>query len=333
MSKSCKPLFPYHGGKQRIASRIVSYILQIPHLNYAEPFAGGLAVLYAKPYIRPKQEIKMPFCIESINDIDDRVINLYRVARRCPEELVKMLRLTPYSQTEHKEAQRILGDETATEMEKVWAFYYLLMVSFGHCIDRGFGYGKCSQHKPYTFRNYVEAFQKAAERLEYVQIFNEDALHFIQRLDSPDTLFYCDPPYIGTFQGHYPDYTVEQYQALCDLLDQIKGSYILSCSASSFRKHGIEPKDYDFRVEIPTYKTFSVTTSPEASLEYLWVKDRSNNMTDAQKRNALRALEILRNSKDYVVDASDLRSTVIEPLLFDLPFTEPHKEGLSFVKK
>lgn len=36
----------YYGGKARIASAIVPHIMAIPHTVYAEPFAGGLAVLY-----------------------------------------------------------------------------------------------------------------------------------------------------------------------------------------------------------------------------------------------------------------------------------------------
>jgi len=44
-----KPLLSYYGGKQRIASRILAEIEQIPHTVYVEPFAGGATLLFAKP--------------------------------------------------------------------------------------------------------------------------------------------------------------------------------------------------------------------------------------------------------------------------------------------
>lgn len=297
-----KPLFPYHGGKQRIASRIVDQILKIPHMNYAEPFAGGLAVLYAKPYITPDIG-SIGYYQEFVNDLDDNVVNLYRVARRNPEALLQELQLTPYSQSEYKYATQIIKDSQSSEFDRAWAFYYLLVSAFSHCPDRQWGYGRLSQNRAYTFRNYLDAFLAAVERLKYVNFFHEDALHFIKRLDSPYALFYCDPPYVGTATEVYVEYTLQDYQNLCDLLDSIQGSYILSCSSTSFSQHQIEPKSYDSRIEISTYKTFCVTQNAASSLEYLWIKDRSKNMTDLHYQKSteiLSKLQELRKNKRHI---------------------------------
>ena len=47
----------------------------------------------------------------------------------------------------------------------------------------------------------VEALPEIAERLLRVQIENRPALEVIPLDDSPDTLFYCDPPYVHDTRG------------------------------------------------------------------------------------------------------------------------------------
>lgn len=58
------------GSKHRLARRIVA--LMPPHTCYAEPFAGSLAVLFAKPF---------DGVAETVNDLDGRLINFWSVLR------------------------------------------------------------------------------------------------------------------------------------------------------------------------------------------------------------------------------------------------------------
>ena len=90
-----KPLIGYYGGKQKISSKIVERIRQIPHTVYAEPFAGGLAVLFAKgkPAVTNTHHYR-----EAINDHDERLITLYRVARTQPDELQRWMKRMASSQ-------------------------------------------------------------------------------------------------------------------------------------------------------------------------------------------------------------------------------------------
>ncbi len=59
----------YYGGKQKMASLIVSLIP--PHLLYCEPFVGGGAVFFHKS----------PSPAECINDYSGHVANFYQVAK------------------------------------------------------------------------------------------------------------------------------------------------------------------------------------------------------------------------------------------------------------
>lgn len=62
----------YYGGKQRLAPQIVP--LMPPHRVYLEPFAGGAAILFAKP--RAERE--------TLNDADETVMRFWRPPSLAP---------------------------------------------------------------------------------------------------------------------------------------------------------------------------------------------------------------------------------------------------------
>jgi len=73
-----------------------------------------------------------------------------------------------------------------------------------------------------------EFSEQLHRRLEKVQISCRDALRVIQDRDGKDTLFYLDPPYPGSYQGHYGGYSHNDLFELLQLLTTIKGKFILS---------------------------------------------------------------------------------------------------------
>jgi DNA adenine methylase len=100
-----RPLVSYYGGKQRIASKIIPYLEAIPHTFRAIPFAGGLGLEFK--WQRPIVTNISHYGI-AINDINEDLVNLYRVAREQPEEFKRWVELTPYSQSELKRSLSIL---------------------------------------------------------------------------------------------------------------------------------------------------------------------------------------------------------------------------------
>lgn len=70
-----KAVLKYPGSKWRLAKRIVSCLPQ--HHSYLEPYFGSGAVLFNKPRSN----------IETVNDLDGHVINLFRWIRDDPERL------------------------------------------------------------------------------------------------------------------------------------------------------------------------------------------------------------------------------------------------------
>ena len=84
-----KPVLKYAGAKWRIADWISGFFP--PHEIYLEPFFGSGAVFFRKA----------PARLETINDIDGNVVNLFRVLREQPEQLAALIELTPWARDEY----------------------------------------------------------------------------------------------------------------------------------------------------------------------------------------------------------------------------------------
>lgn len=217
-----KPVISYYGGKLRQASNIVSLIPK--HTVYVEPFAGGAAIFFAKPW--PEVGNSNHYR-EYLNDTDERLINFYRVLQtpKKREALIERLSLTLFSEAEYAKAKDL---ESGSDVDRAWAYYVNIQQSFTNKLNGGWGRTVYSANQQATWANKVSRLPEYLDRMSSVGVTCDDALTIIQQLDSPQTFFYCDPPYPGTDQGHYEGYTVEDFQALVKTLNQCQGSFILS---------------------------------------------------------------------------------------------------------
>lgn len=74
----------YPGSKWNIASKLVNLIPE--HHSYLEPFFGSGAILFTKS----------PSRIETINDRNGDVVNLFQCIQDDPERLARLVMTTPY---------------------------------------------------------------------------------------------------------------------------------------------------------------------------------------------------------------------------------------------
>lgn len=178
----------YYGGKQRLARQIVP--LMPSHRVYFEPFAGGAAVLFAKPRVER----------ETLNDLDGRVVRFWRALRDRPEDLARAVLLTPYSREEW-EIDKAEPDP-ADDVEAARRFLVWVDQSFSR---EGTGWSPPSilfdrrgRWQAGVWQNLPDKLVAAATRLAGVALENGDALDLIPRYDQPDAVIYCDPPYAST---------------------------------------------------------------------------------------------------------------------------------------
>jgi len=217
---SVKPAFSYYGGKQRMASKIVPLIPK--HTVYVEPFAGGCAVLFKKPW---PEVTNSNHYREVINDTNGDLVHFYKMLRDRGKELARAGCLTPYSRQEHAER----NDLTDCDIERARKWFVNISMSFANHLNGVWGVGKTGCNEAVRWLNKCSNLLNVTTRLQGVHIECKDAIDVIKQWDSPHTFFYCDPPYPNTRQGHYSGYGSGDFNELVQTLGDIKGSFLLSC--------------------------------------------------------------------------------------------------------
>lgn len=210
--------FTWVGGKAHLAKEILPFP---HHLRYVEVFGGGGSLLFAKT---PSSE-------EILNDNNGRLINAYRQIQSDVEKLtIECIRSGSL-------ASRKIGDEcieiSPDPITDAFRFLYLNKHSFSGLSNRFTSRnGNCSSHHD-VFMNTIARFRAINRRIRDVIFENQDFRRIVKRFDSPNTLFYCDPPYLQGGEmyeqvtgGH--EWTLQDFTDLVDLLRQIQGKFVLS---------------------------------------------------------------------------------------------------------
>lgn len=215
-------VLPYHGGKARIASDIATVLDRSRCEHYCEPFAGGLAVLFAS---RRRK-------LESINDKTNAVATFWQVVATQPEAF-HAYALARAVRSEHlftRASEIVKGKaEADDDIELAWALWFGSCVSFGHVTGAAFGYSIKPVSQTSSLEARLQVLFAQAKRIQHLQIFNRCALDLLSAMSSPDVLLYCDPPYIGTgASAVYSDFSADDLGQLCDLLRAHEGEWALS---------------------------------------------------------------------------------------------------------
>lgn len=184
-----RPVLRYHGGKWRMAPWIIGHLP--PHRVYVEPFAGACSVLLRKE--RSYSEV--------LNDLDDEVVNVFRVLRDpvLAPDLVRLLQLTPYARAEFFDCFRATPDPLERARRTMVRYWF----GFGAGAARTVGStgfradgARAGTTPSHDWMGLPDCLAHVTGRLRGVLIDNEPALRCIARRDAPGTLFYVDPPYL-----------------------------------------------------------------------------------------------------------------------------------------
>lgn len=228
-----RPLIRFHGGKWKISKWIIEHLP--PHSSYVEPFGGGASVLLQKE----------PAIAELYNDLDDTLIRLFRVLQdpEQSERLVWLLERTPFSRREFERAYEPADGDPVEAARRTLCRSFMGIGALGTTGRAKTGFRRSVTANKFPARewsNYPPALQLTIERLRDVVIENADAMKLMADVDHPDTLFYCDPPYVpetrskksrrGGEQYHtyHFELSIDQHVALLEQLKRMQGMVVLS---------------------------------------------------------------------------------------------------------
>jgi DNA adenine methylase len=256
----------WHGGKHYLASWILSHFpAREAYTHYAEPYAGGLSVLFAHD---PEGKS------ETVNDVNGELVNFWRVLASLKDfdEFARIMQAVPLSQVP------IVERHSKSQVGRAAEFFVRYRQS-----RQGLG-------KDYTtptrrtrrgmneqvsaWLSAVDGLPEAHQRLRRVELRNKSAIDFILTYDHANAMFYCDPPYLHETRVTTSDYeyemTPKDHQELLDCLATIEGKFLLSGYDSEMyreaaAKHGWPSvsKEIDNKA--------SGRKSKEKKTEWLWM--------------------------------------------------------------
>lgn len=212
----------YPGSKWSIARWIIDFFPE--HHSYLEPFFGSGAVLFNKPRSN----------IETVNDLDNNVVNLFEWIRNDPERLAHEIYWTPYARQVYEDAFAAVPEDS---LQKAVNFYIRLNMGHGfRTTGEKVGWkndvqGRERAYAAADWANLPDKIMQAAERLRGVQIENRPVVELIERFNYPNVLVYGDPPYVlGTRHGKQYRCEMEDIEQndLLDVLLVHKGPVLLS---------------------------------------------------------------------------------------------------------
>lgn len=255
-----RPALRYYGGGWTRAKWTVSHFPK--HDNYVEPCFGAGSILARKPMAM----------LESVNDIDGRVVNFFQVLRERPFDLIEKINLTPWAEDELKNCVPLAYDS----LEDARRFFMACWMNIhGNPLPNR---AASFRHQESVESRYASPASDAvdrvdllafAERLKNAQIFNRDAINFIKKFIDQDCLIYFDPPYLPVTRKRIHGYAFEVSPAWHRLaafwLRKAKGPVVVAGYRSRLYERIYE--DYGWQRVEREQKTNGKTTSTEC----LWL--------------------------------------------------------------
>lgn len=223
MSVPTRPVLRWHGGKWLLAPWIISHFPR--HQVYVEPFGGAASVLIRKE--RSYAEI--------YNDLDNSVVNLFRVLRSDrANELIEKIRLTPFARDEFADAYEG-SDDPVEAARRLITRSFMGFGSNGHNRITGFraNSNRSGTTPAHDWVNYPDCLAAIVRRLQGVTIENKDARAVMTQHDADTTLHYVDPPYVfetraDLSKDYAHELTDDQHADLLTFLRGLRGMVILS---------------------------------------------------------------------------------------------------------
>ena len=301
--KIAKPFLKWAGGKTQLIGEIEKVLpldITKSKFTYIEPFAGSGAILFWMLNNFPNLEKAV------INDINEDLINTYKIIASKPKELVSILQIfqNEYHNLDTQQDEKLLYYQQKRQLynlrnteksTQAALFIFLNRTCFNglYRVNKSNGYNvPIGSYKKPMICDEQNIFA-VSNALQKVEIICGDYENTISQAKDK-TLFYFDPPYkplsaTSSFNSYARDEFNDEEQIrlkdFCKKLDVIGYDWILSNSDVK----GKNPDDHFFD---DLYSEFSI----------LRVKAKRSINANPEKRGELNELLITNfiNKKEYV---------------------------------
>lgn len=186
-----EPILKWVGGKRQLLEKLQSRF-PISYDDYHEPFIGGGAVFFK---LEPSEG--------SINDLNRRLITLYKIIRDYPEELIEENRQHEYveeyyydARTRFNELHKLEERSVDLRIEEASLMVYLNRTGYNglYRVNSSDEFNvPFGRHKNPDFVR-ERQIRAASDVLDDIEVYNRDFNYILERAGEGDFVYF-DPPY------------------------------------------------------------------------------------------------------------------------------------------
>jgi DNA adenine methylase len=263
-------LLRYPGSKWQLMPSVVR--LLPPHKHFVSVFGGSGAEILCKPLSR----------LESFNDIDSHIYNLFKVVKAGNvEELERRIRATPdRCRQTYEDARTVLAQSVISDpVESAWAYLVVSHQGFCTCAPplqtaSSWGYFREGKRRRTKWDRLPAIIDFVRRRFQHVQLFQHTWQELLHRLDHSNTCFLLDPPYYPeTLTSERPLYvnemTAEEHVEMLTALKSLNGKALIFNYRNSLYDGALS--DWR-RIEFKARTGMGMTGKCAPRTEILWIK-------------------------------------------------------------
>ena len=221
--------FQQWGGSAKYARRLVERLPE--HKRYAEPFCGAAAVFFSKPAASE----------EVLADADPEVVFALKYIQKLDARSFAALKRFSW-RVSRTGFERAKATEPSSDAERFWRHVYGRFCSWGAKPNMS---GFATIHDGHTYD--LDDLWQFHKRLDGARLVTQDWRKTLADCDSPDTLFFIDPPYAGEWEmddGIPPE-------EIAGAVSKLKGQFVIAYTDSADARKALASIGRPFRMRIP----------------------------------------------------------------------------------